>query len=504
MTANEKPQESLHHGESFSVGVVSLVALTVAQRALGFARGVLLGRVLGPVELGRWDLALGFFTLAAPLAVLGVPGSLGRYFDYFRVRGHLATLLQMTARVCAGAIVISMALILILRPALAQALFGTRDQQPLVAYLAIGLAAVIAGNTSVSLALAARMYRAAAGLQFAQGVSFAIFSVALALLWRPTAESAVVGYAAGSLLACVLAAPLLRNLWRRAGTDTNSPAEGAHLFWTRVVPFSGGLWAANLLTNVFDLIDRYLIVHVSRLSPDQALAQVGAYHAARLMPLVLVGLAALLGTALTPSLSRDWEEGRRDEVVRRLNLFVKGLLFALFAAATCVLLVTPLLFRVALADRFPTGPGLVPFVAAFAVWCGAIPVAQNYLWCRERAWLANATLAIGIGLNIGAGILLLPRFGVYGVAMASSLANLLTLMLVFAVSTRLGMRWHRGTWLLAVVPVALWFGALSACAALLLLCLLALRTELLFTRDERQEITALALVPLTPILARLK
>ena len=52
---------------------------------------------LSPDELGQWDMAFGFFTLAAPLTVLGLPGSFGRYVEFFRQRGQLRTLLRRTA-----------------------------------------------------------------------------------------------------------------------------------------------------------------------------------------------------------------------------------------------------------------------------------------------------------------------------------------------------------------------------------------------------------------------
>ncbi len=76
---NVAPAESLGGPkiETLAQSVTLLLAITVVQRAIGFARGVLLCRWLDPDELGQWDLALGFLMLAAPVAVLGLPGSFG-------------------------------------------------------------------------------------------------------------------------------------------------------------------------------------------------------------------------------------------------------------------------------------------------------------------------------------------------------------------------------------------------------------------------------------------
>ncbi len=68
--------------------------MTVAQRLIGFGRGVLFCRWLSPEQLGQWDVAFAFLNLAGPLVVLGLPGSFGRYVEHFRHRGQFRTFLS--------------------------------------------------------------------------------------------------------------------------------------------------------------------------------------------------------------------------------------------------------------------------------------------------------------------------------------------------------------------------------------------------------------------------
>src|SRR5690349_10543622 len=91
--APAKSSPPLRH-ETLAQSVVALLVLAVLQRGIGFVRGVLVCRWLSPDELGQWDLAFSFLTLAAPLAVLGLPGSFGRYVEHFRQRGMLGTLVR--------------------------------------------------------------------------------------------------------------------------------------------------------------------------------------------------------------------------------------------------------------------------------------------------------------------------------------------------------------------------------------------------------------------------
>ena len=60
--------------DTLATSVVLMLAMTVLQRLIGFARGIAFCRLLDPEQLGQWDVAFGFINLAAPLAVLGLPG----------------------------------------------------------------------------------------------------------------------------------------------------------------------------------------------------------------------------------------------------------------------------------------------------------------------------------------------------------------------------------------------------------------------------------------------
>ncbi|HVW38337.1 MAG TPA: hypothetical protein VHB99_13570, partial [Pirellulales bacterium] len=93
----EEPTARAMHADTLASGVVLLLGLTVAQRLIGFLRGVLFCRWLDAEQLGQWDLCFGFLMMAAPVALLGLPGSFGRYVEYFRQRGELRTFFRRMA-----------------------------------------------------------------------------------------------------------------------------------------------------------------------------------------------------------------------------------------------------------------------------------------------------------------------------------------------------------------------------------------------------------------------
>ena len=170
--------------------------------------------------------------------------------------------------------------------------------------------------------------------------------------------------------------------------------------WAKIAPFAAWVLLGSLLTNLFGVVDRYMIIHFSRMSAAEALDAVGNYHSSRVVPLLLVSIAAMLATMIMPHLSHDWEAGRRQQVAARLRLFLKLFGFALFAAAVAVLLAAPLLFQVALRGKFPGGQAVLPWTLVYCTWFGLSLVAQNYLLCAEKARLVSVALFCGLLLNV--------------------------------------------------------------------------------------------------------
>src|SRR4029079_4162150 len=116
-----------------------------------------------------------------------------------------------------------------------------------------------------------------------------------------------------------------------------------------------------------------------------------------------------------------------------------------------------LLFEVAFQNKYQGGMVVLPWTLAYCTWFGTIAVAQNYLWCAERAALGSLSLVVGLLLNISLNLVLLPRFGLQGAVWSTTAANLVTLALTYEFSRRYGMRVDRGTWLLTLAPLCLVF-----------------------------------------------
>jgi PST family polysaccharide transporter len=465
-----------------------MLAMMGVQRAVGLVREVLFCRWLDPAALGEWELAFSFLTLAAPLVVLGIPGSFGRYVEHFRQRRQLGAFLRRATLATAALCGLGAVSLAALRGAAAPWIFGRTDRADLVLLVAVSLIAVAACNYTTDLFAALRRFRVVAALQFAQAVSFTVLGLALAVGWASSTAAVLLAYLGSCLVTAAVALHLLRRGGALSGADA-APLAGRDL-WRKLAPFAAWVWVTNLLLNAFLNVDRYLLVHQVALPIDEALQLVGNYRASRVVPLLLATVAATIASVLLPHLSHAWEAGRRREVAERMNLVLKLLGLAALAVSLVVLLAAPLLFETAWEGKYPAGQAALPWTLASCLWLGLGLIAHNYLWCAERAGWGSLAVLLGLAANVALNSLLAPRYGLAGVVIGTAAANLLVLLLTYLFAWRWGLRLDLGTWTITVLPLALAAGPWVTAAALALVCLALIATDAFLNQSEKSRMRA--------------
>jgi O-antigen/teichoic acid export membrane protein len=463
---------------------VILIAATIIQRSIGFGRGVLFCRWLSPEMLGQWEMAYSFLLLFAPLAVLGIPGSYGRYLEHYRQRGQLHLFLRRTGVWTAICSVTAIAILLVFAPQFSKLVFGTDGSTSSIYAVAACLAAVILHHTLTSLFTALRLFRVVTIMNFLQSILFAGLTLAL-LTTHVSVLSIVGGYGFACLIASLWA---IWWVWPGITARQDTPTHIPHLaFWSRLLRFALFVWATNLLSHLFAVIDRAMIIHCSGLDPDIALEQVGHYHSSRIVPLLLVSFADLLSGLIMPHLSHDWELGHHEEVGRKLNLSVKLTGLGMHAVGVCVLLFSPFMFGVILQGRYNDGLAVLPWTLAGCVISGIYVVAQNYLWCAEHPRLAALPLAIGLLINVILNLFMIPAWGLHGAVIATGIATIFCLAIILLLSHKHGMKLDLGTWLICGIPITLAWDIAPATLALIGVLTLACFSNAVFNAYERRQ-----------------
>ncbi|WP_182871011.1 lipopolysaccharide biosynthesis protein [Rhodopirellula sp. JC639] len=200
-----KPAKTLT-ADTFSQSVLLIGGLMVVQRGIGFVRSFYVCGTLPAAEVGRWDLAFSFLMLVAPLAVLGIPGSFGRYVARFEKNGQQWRFLRQTLAACLALTLPVAALIWLFRDSVAEYFFGSAHDASLVSVLAIGLPVVVFFNFSTSWFSGKRLNRFVFRIQFAQTLFFALLCVVLFQMASVNATSVVTAYLLSCLVGTALAA----------------------------------------------------------------------------------------------------------------------------------------------------------------------------------------------------------------------------------------------------------------------------------------------------------
>jgi PST family polysaccharide transporter len=472
--------------DSFALSLILMLGLTVLQRGVGFFRGILFCRWLPPQELGHWDLCFSFLLLAAPFLVLGLPGSFGRYAEHFRHRGQLRPFLTWTT--LAAAVLASGGILLGLCFAsrISWLVFHSTEYAPLAVLILAVLVTVVAFNFLIELFTALRQMRVVSGMQLTNSLMFAMAGGALILLWQPSVAAVVAAYGLACATSVVIGGACAVRVWRHLPQET--PLTQRDL-WSRLAPFAAWIWLTNLAANLFSVADRYMIVHFSSYSAGDAAEMVGVYHSVALIPLLMVAVAGMFSGMLLPYLSRDWEADRRELVDRHLNLTLKLVGLVLTAGGIVIMAFAPWIFEQLFHGKFIGALDVLPLAIAFCVWLGLSVIAQNYLWCAERARLATLAYSLGLVVNVVLNLLLLPRLGLEGALLATAAANAVGLSAVLVFSRQLGMRVHHGVWLIVLLPATLTLGLTPVACVWMLAVVLCASSCLVLSRDERQWLT---------------
>ncbi len=457
--------------DSLALGMVIVLAMTVVQRGIGFFRGIWFCRLLDDTVVGQWSMAFGFITLVTPVMLLGIPGSLPRYVEHFRARGQLGSFLRRIVLVTIGLAMTGFAAMLVAPRWFGWLIFLQPQDARLIYSVGVAMLAIVFFNFVNNLVSSLRQVRVVSVMQFSQGVGFAIGGIAW-LARGGGLTGLVMTFAVTTVLSTLPGLWRLRRGWTGMPVATQAFDRGA--MWRRILPYAAALWAMNLVGNVFELSDRYMILHfmpgsgagdVARETVGQA--AVGQYHSGRLLPMLFMSLATMLGAILMPYLAADWEAGRPDAVRRRLKQVLLGLsaVFTLIAAATLVL--SPWLFGTLLEGRYDAGLSLLPMAFVFCSWAGLVAIGQEYLWVVEKGKWVTVAMVFGLISNIGLNAWLLPLWGLHGAVVATMTSHGVVMVGVWIAMVCCGFVADRTAVYVAVLPATLLAGPWTAVLAVL-------------------------------------
>lgn len=387
------------------------IAVRVAGVGLSYAANVLLSRVLGIEAFGKYVIALSWALVLTLPAKAGFDNSALRYASIYFDRNELGSLrgfIRFATATVTGVSLLLGALIFAAGVHLVPVDQATRGW---TAALILPLALLT--FYSVVLRTAHRIVSSQVYEQMLRpGVIMLGIAAAVAVGFRLTPASAMGLTTIAAFVALIGLAFQARRALR--STAAHAPSYGE---WQRWFAVSIPLLMLGVVQELMNQLDIILLGQLSNAS--QAALFAASWRLASLVPFALVGLATMAG----PLIAAAHERGSRTEMHRVSRLVARGgFLFALVSAGLLYLFARPLL---SLFGRdFTAGTGVLSILLLGGIvnaFTGVVAYLTT-LTGRERQGLAifAGALALSVILNI----LLIPRFGAAGSAIASTAATI--------------------------------------------------------------------------------
>lgn len=386
-------------------------------RIVNFLGQVLLARWLGPSALGLYALGWGAFRLLSLPATLGLHNGVQRFGSICRARGGGGgrRLLRLSLRLALASSSALAVLFLVASPWLADSVYGRPELLPILLFFALALPAAVLLRVSAAATRVAQDLRASVLLEdFGQPFLFALL-VAVALSLGGGVGGAALAAALSFVLMALPARAWAFRWFPRAPADELSPTPPV-IDLAGLLRYSLPTALAGTVGVTMTWLDRLLVGYylpTESVGWYQVAAQASGSFA------VVLGAFNAIFTPMIAGLLERGEENRLQELFRVATKW--GVLAVLPGAALCLLFPGAAVAAVFGEDYLPATVPL--FILVLGQLVNAASGAVGYLLMmsgRSSLWLALSLVALGADCVLN--VLLIPRYGLRGAALATALS----------------------------------------------------------------------------------
>lgn len=402
---------------TFGRQVGYIIGANIAVYLLGFIYIPILTKGLGANLYGIWSLINVTISLIIPFAMLTFGMSIVRFLGTEKDMGIIREdILSAYSTVCILGAVFAL-LLFFLSDILAESIFKDVGSS-----FYIRLASVLILVDSIRmLTLAFFRMRGKIGLRTILALSYSTFSVGLVIIFIQ------LDYKLTGLITALIISGILFNLitlsmvLRQTGVQLPRFSRlKSYVKWgVPLIPNTALLW-------IIHMSDRYLVSYflgVTAVGIYGAAYAIGGYAALVLAPLT---------TVLYPNVSKTYGEGNLGETRNYLKYSVKYLMMIAIPSALGLSVLAKPILQVLTTPEFISGYIIVPFVAAGTVLFAFRQVCNHVLYLFDKTYWSLTILVTSAVLNVVLNLILIPRMGVLGAAVATLIAygvlGILTLM----------------------------------------------------------------------------
>lgn len=380
--------------------------------AIGFVSYPLFTRLLPVEQYGLMGLASTVILTVSTFSKLGMQHALQRFHKERRLEGGLRLYFSTLFNGAVGGALIVTAIYLGVLYTLPGDVLDRTRRDVLVAASLLILIRTVQSMVTNWLLIEGRTVLLNA-LEIVSRCLLIVTMAALFLRWQRTAFAFVIGSSA--VEACILFGTLHYIVHR----DVLSLAEFDRREWGEALSFAFPMIAAELGAVLLAFGDRFLIS--AFLSPNE----LGYYTAAYGLAQYTWELMTIpISTVFFPICMASWTEKGPDATRQLLSSSLRLFFAPAFGLLASVVLCSRDGIVILASAKYGPAAHLLPILVAGMI-AGALPVffRSGLLIMKKPSWVAGIT-ACGLIVNIAANLLLIPRMGILGAAIATLVSYL--------------------------------------------------------------------------------
>jgi O-antigen/teichoic acid export membrane protein len=461
-----------------SVGLV--VSLLIAQRVVTFVRGIVFARALGTEQYGVY--ALGYFLIVITVSItgLGVPAALIRYTPRYEAQGAARWFFRKTFRLNTT-VAFGVGLLVFLLPRFFSGLvYGEPSQTAVMTAVALSIPALVIMRNLVSAFFGLKLFRASSLLEFSQVAVYAVLGIALVSAYR-FATVGLLSFALSMLITFPLFVPVLSRYL--LGREPRLTGLDEPRFYRRLIRFTIWFTVTPILAHVFQYVDRLSLQRLMTAS-DQ-----GIYSAMVNVSATISAVGFAVNNVIYPHLSTAWEKGEKNDALSNLDLAIRAssVAFTLIGLAL-VLLARPIIL-ILLGHDYLAGAEVMPMLVIFHLLTISVWLFGIYPSLIERTYVTAIGLTSALPINVVLNLVLIPRMGITGAALATVLSYTVMWAVVVAICRAYGMPVSRRTFVISLLPFVLILPKAGALVAGVCVLYVSLRLTWIVSQAERRHIS---------------
>jgi len=472
---------------AFDIGWV--VVGSVITSLIAFLLGIVLARWLGAADLGLYRMVITVYGIATLAGTFGIPAALVKYTaEYEDDKDRLSQ--TITSGLISSAIfgVVTAILLYALSGTLAS-VFHASELTHLLRILAFVFPITSILQITMALLNGLREMKAYAFLVVLQSFLMILFVVAFVRLGFGV-EGAVFGLILSVAGACIGGLYLSRKFLRL------NPRSLIHNS-RKLVYFGSQLFGANAVNVIANHADIMIIGYFL------ATADVGYYSIAISLSMFLTLIPSAIQTITYPATSRYWSQDNHQALRKMIDKSMKYSACILLPVGLGVGFFSTEIVTVTYGGGFvyAAPPLVVLLVARVIRGSTIIPIGGSFS-AVGRPDIALKTTVLSAGANIGLNILLIPRMGMLGAAVATTVSLLLAtaiwlILMPRILKVRPDYKWYIQAIGLACLAIILFSAGITLInpyiwGGIILVVYIALILRFLLPREDKAMIKSLA------------